>query len=107
MLNNFSSGYTQYVSGGSGDAAHGFFGAFADALAAFYAEGVVYDGESFGVLRDGADGALLYERAHVVVRACVLVYLYHNLFFFCKINATFSFHKTDFIYICIDKIEQT
>ena len=62
----------------SGDAAHGLFGAFADALAALYAEIMVNHRISLSVLGDRSYGTGLDQWAHVVVGADIFVYFYHN-----------------------------
>lgn len=58
---------------------HRFFRALTDALPAFNAQRIVNHRKSFGVLGNGADRASFDQRADMVVRANILVYLYHDL----------------------------
>ncbi len=43
----------------------------------------------------------------MVVGAYLLVYLYHSCIFFHKISAIILFEEIDFVYFCIENIEQT
>ena len=67
---------------------HRLLRAFADTHLTLDTQRVVYHRIAVGILCDGTDRARLDERAHMIVRTYILIYLYHSLIIsYCKPEA--------------------